>query len=181
MTWVFGYGSLMWRPGFPYLEKHPATLRDYHRAFCRYSIRHRGTPERPGMVVGLLPGGVTRGYAILPDPDNLPFILDYLDEREGSGYHRARHPLEIDKPSGTVTEEGWIYVPDESHSTCVTDLPRERMVELIATGRGISGTAHEYLVDLIRQLDDLDIEDPELNAMLREVERYQAEAGRQPA
>ena len=66
--WVFGYGSLMWRPGFPFAERAPATLPGRRRAFCIYSVHHRGTYERPGLVLGLAPGGSVRGMAEMLNP-----------------------------------------------------------------------------------------------------------------
>src|SRR6201986_3238767 len=68
--WVFGYGSLMWRPGFAFVERQPAMLHGRRRAFCIYSVHHRGTPERKGLVLGLAPGGAVRGAAPpVPDAD----------------------------------------------------------------------------------------------------------------
>src|SRR5215469_4449876 len=61
--WIFGYGSLMWNPGFPHAEAQPALLHGFHRAFCVYSSRYRGTPERPGLVLGLDRGGACKGVA----------------------------------------------------------------------------------------------------------------------
>src|SRR5579862_7324138 len=80
--WVFGYGSLMWRPGFGFVERQPATLHGRRRAFCIYSVHHRGTYERPGLVLGLAPGGAVRGAAYRIDHAVWPDVYAYLVERE---------------------------------------------------------------------------------------------------
>src|SRR6478736_3633306 len=80
--WVFGYGSLMWRPGFPFEERAPATLPGRRRAFCIYSVHHRGTYERPGLVLGLAPGGSVRGMAYRIAADRWDEVYAYLRERE---------------------------------------------------------------------------------------------------
>lgn len=170
--WVFGYGSLMWRPDFSYAEKSPALLTGYHRAFCRLSLRHRGTPERPGMVVGLSPGGNCRGIAYLLDRETMAEVLATLDDREGAGYRRCAMPLEVGHPGPSRQVEAWAYLPDPEHPTHQPGLPRERMVELIATGRGISGTAVDYLRDLIQGLEALGAGEPALREMLAAVEHY---------
>ena len=77
--WVFGYGSLMWRPGFEYLEKVPARLIGEHRALCVYSFDHRGTPEKPGLVLGLDRGGACRGVAFRVAPELREATVEYLD------------------------------------------------------------------------------------------------------
>jgi cation transport protein ChaC len=127
--WIFGYGSLMWRPGFAFLERRKAHLPGYHRAFCRYSFRHRGTPERPGLVIGLrdeaLPpaggavrgtgttrppiwpnGGGCTGIAFWPDPAQLAETIAVLDEREGSGYHRVLRRLDFPDGNGRTPTTG---------------------------------------------------------------------------
>ena len=81
-TWVFGYGSLMWRPGFDYLDRQPARLYGYHRSFCIYSEYYRGTKERRGLVLGLDRGGCCRGIAFRLPPPQAHDILDYLWDRE---------------------------------------------------------------------------------------------------
>src|SRR5204863_689213 len=80
--WVFGYGSLMWRPGFPFEERRAATLHGRRRAFCIYSVHHRGTYERPGLVLGLAPGGSVRGAAYRIAPSEWAGVHAYLLERE---------------------------------------------------------------------------------------------------
>src|ERR1700754_1727642 len=80
--WVFGYGSLMWRPGFPFAERRGATLHGRRRAFCIYSVHHRGTYERPGLVLGLAPGGATRGVAYRIADKDWDEVYAYLRERE---------------------------------------------------------------------------------------------------
>ena len=80
--WVFGYGSLMWRPGFDYVERQSATLYGRRRAFCIYSVHHRGTYERPGLVLGLAPGGSVRGAAYRVSETDWLEVYAYLRERE---------------------------------------------------------------------------------------------------
>src|ERR1700740_645206 len=80
--WVFGYGSLMWRPGFEFIEQVPARLIGEHRALCVYSFVHRGTPEKPGLVLGLDRGGARRGSAVRVAEKNRPTTVAYLRERE---------------------------------------------------------------------------------------------------
>ena len=84
--WVFGYGSLMWRPGFYHLEQHPARLHGYHRAACIYSRHHRGTDTVPGLVLGLDTGGYCDGIAFKIDIKHRMQIIDYLHQRELIGY-----------------------------------------------------------------------------------------------
>src|SRR5277367_7085631 len=80
--WVFGYGSLMWRPGFSFVERRAATLHGRRRAFCIYSVHHRGTPARPGLVLGLAPGGSVRGVAYRVADERWGDVIAYLRERE---------------------------------------------------------------------------------------------------
>jgi cation transport protein ChaC len=175
--WIFGYGSLMWRPGFAYAERRPALLSGHRRAFCRLSFRHRGTPERPGMVVGLVPGGDCRGMAFLPQPGGMAQVLDYLDEREGAGYLRTCLPLTLLAAEGERTADAWVYLPNPAHSSYQPELPWARMVELIAHGSGESGQAVDYLRDLLHGLEALDAGEPWLRDMLRDVERRLNGAG----
>ena len=180
MNWIFGYGSLMWRPGFAFRDRRPALLTGYHRAFCRLSFRHRGTPEAPGMVVGLMPGGSCRGIAYLPEPGGEGEALAYLDEREGPGYRRrslavemvVEEAMEIKNGAATASQPAWVYVPEPSHSSYAPSLPRERIVGLIATGVGESGTARAYLRDLIAHLAGIGVHDPDLEAMLAAVGEF---------
>src|ERR1700755_789088 len=80
--WVFGYGSLMWRPGFAFVERQPAMLHGRRRAFCIHSVHHRGTPERKGLVLGLAAGGAVRGAAYRVAEADWPEVYAYLLERE---------------------------------------------------------------------------------------------------
>src|SRR5258708_19247627 len=80
--WVFGYGSLMWRPGFDFRERIEARLTGAHRALCVYSFVHRGTPERPGLVLGLDRGGACQGIAFRGTPAHPPATVAYLPSRQ---------------------------------------------------------------------------------------------------
>ena len=109
--WVFGYGSLMWRPGFPFIERRSAVLQGRRRAFCIHSVHHRGTPERSGLVLGLAPGGSVRGAAYRVDEADWPETYAYLREREQptETYVEARRAVRLDdgrqaEASGTGTK-----------------------------------------------------------------------------
>ena len=115
--WVFGYGSLMWDPGFDFLERWPALLRGYHRAFCIYSHHYRGTPARPGLVLGLDRGGSCRGMAYRVAAENRQAVLDWrelvlqrreayvkaLQEQLESMEHRALGAGQALKPGEVLT------------------------------------------------------------------------------
>jgi cation transport regulator ChaC len=111
--WVFGYGSLMWNPGFPHLERQPAVLHGYHRRFCVLSHYYRGTPERPGLVLGLDRGGSCRGIAFKVAPDDVEAVVAYLWEREMvTGVYRPSL-RQIRLPSGPVT--ACCFLADRHH------------------------------------------------------------------
>src|SRR5277367_5843750 len=97
--WVFGYGSLMWRPGFDFVERRSARLHGRRRAFCIYSVHHRGTYQRPGLVLGLAPGGSVRGAAYRVAAADWPGVYAYLREREQptETYFEAWTPLRLEE------------------------------------------------------------------------------------
>ena len=162
--WVFGYGSLMWDPKFPYLEMVPARLRGYHRSLCIYSRVHRGTLERPGVVLGLDRGGSCHGYAFRIEGITAPAILGYLDERELVGYAYRRVSMRTDIPGRTV--KAWTYVADHSHSQYAGKLSPAECLTLVLQGVGMSGTALEYLENMIAQLEQHGIVDKPLESIL---------------
>jgi cation transport protein ChaC len=172
VTWVFAYGSLLWNPGFPWRERHVALLDGYRRAFVRYSFHHRGTPERPGLVCGLREGGRCVGMAYPLDPETLPRTLDYLDKREGAGYLRRSLPLRLGADGVGPCIQAWVYVPNPAHPSYFGEQDRQRLVELVATGRGASGTALDYLRRLIAHLGELGVREPELAEVFAEAQHH---------
>lgn len=176
MIWIFGYGSLMWRPGFPFVVRRPAYLPGFSRAFCRLSFRHRGTPQTPGMVLGLVPGAGCHGVAYGVAPAEQQAVLAYLDAREGEGYRRICVLISMENGGGPESGEALTYLPEPSHPTHAPGLPEARMVELIAAGVGESGTAKDYLRELLIQLKRLDVEEPALGRLMRRVEEISPDA-----
>lgn len=174
LTWFFGYGSLIWRPGFPHRARYPAHLDGFHRAFCRYSLRHRGTPEAPGLVVGLRAGRSCLGVAYGVAAAELPGTLAYLDEREGPGYLRRRVPVTLRSTTGTTQVQAWTYIPNPDHPSYFGEQDPERLVRLVATGHGESGTALDYLRELMGELHALGADEPALAAILAAAERLDA-------
>ena len=138
--WVFGYGSLIWRPGFPFLERRVARLNGAHRALCVYSWVHRGTPDRPGLVLGLDRGGACRGVAFRVPAADAPAVLDYLDEREMTGgvYHRRLVPLRL--LDGGGTKRAVAFVADPGAPAYCPGLTPEAMAAAIALATSATHT-----------------------------------------
>jgi cation transport protein ChaC len=167
--WVFGYGSLMWRPGFPFVERTPATLHGRRRAFCIYSVHHRGTYERPGLVLGLAPGGATRGMAYRIGPAIWPQVYAYLLEREQptETYIEARRFVRL---ADGRRVECLVFLSDVHHTQWAGALSLDRQAELIARATGLSGRNVDYLRDLVEHLGQEGVRDRSMEALLALVE-----------
>ncbi len=165
--WVFAYGSLMWNPGFPFLESRPALVTGYHRRFCVSSQRYRGTPERPGLVLGLDRGGSCRGIAFRVAPDHAPATLDYLWEREmiNRVYRPKLLPVRLrdgGAPDGDRTVTACTFVVDRRHGQYCGCLDEAAMARRIAGCCGERGPNVEYLANTVAHLEELGIRDERL-------------------
>ena len=126
--WIFGYGSLMWRPGFEYSRREPALIRGYHRRLCVYSHVHRGTPERPGLVLGLDRGGSCHGVAFMIEPLGWSAALSYLREREQVTKVYAERCTTIELLASHERVEAVTYVVDRKHQQYAGVLPLESLL-----------------------------------------------------
>ena len=167
--WVFGYGSLMWRPGFPFEERRPATLHGRRRAFCIYSVHHRGTHERPGLVLGLAPGGAARGVAYRVAGRDWDEVYAYLKAREQptETYIEARRAVRL---ADGRRVQALVFLSDVRHPQWAGALSLGRQAELIAGATGLSGRNVDYLRDLVEHLREEGIRDPAMERLLGLVE-----------
>ena len=166
--WVFGYGSLMWRPGFEFAERQAATLHGRRRAFCIYSVHHRGTYERPGLVLGLAPGGAVRGMAYRVAEADWAETYAYLREREQptETYIEARAHIRLAEGRRI---ESLVFLSDTDHPQWAGALSLERQAELISGASGLSGPNIDYLRDLVMHLRAEGIRDRSMETLLRMV------------
>ncbi len=171
-VWIFGYGSLMWEPGFAYLEAAPALVHGYHRAFCMYSYHHRGTREAPGLVLALDRGGSCRGRAYRVAAADAEAVFQYLHEREMSHYVYVLKRLRA-RLRGRRSY-AYAYVADAAHEQYAGRLPIEAAAALIRRARGNSGANVEYLENTVRHLDELGIKDGPAHALLARVRGREA-------
>lgn len=171
--WVFGYGSLMWRPGFPFIDRRRATLHGRRRAFCIYSVHHRGAPERPGLVLGLAPGGSTRGVAYRVSDADWAETHAYLREREQptETYVEAWREVRID---GEGSASSLVFLSDPKHPQWAGALTLERQAQLIDGATGLSGRNIDYLRDLVAHLRDEGVRDHGMERLLEMVEALEA-------
>ena len=159
--WVFGYGSLIWNPGFAFLQSEKALLRGAHRSLSIYSHRHRGTPETPGLVFGLSRGGSCLGVAFEVDANVWPEVFAYLQEREQDrGVYREAW-RKVTLASGRRVE-ALTYLVDERHPQFAGDLDVAEQVRLVTHGAGQSGRNIEYVRNTAQHLLALGIEDTAL-------------------
>lgn len=163
--WVFGYGSLMWRPGFPFAERRAATLHGRRRAFCIYSVHHRGTYQRPGLVLGLAPGGATRGAAYRVDEADWAQAYAYLLEREQptETYIEARRHVRLEDGRRV---EAVTFLSDVNHPQWAGALSLERQAQLIRGATGLSGRNVDYLADLVDHLREMGVRDRAMERLL---------------
>jgi cation transport protein ChaC len=161
--WIFAYGSLMWDPGFAYVEAQPALLRGYHRSFCVYSRRHRGTPERPGLVLGLDRGGACKGIAYRVPIADVAAALHYLWEREMSrGTYRLKQ-VRVEVPAGTI--EARAFTVDRKQPGYAGRLSPEATAGLILQGIGGRGSCRQYLENTVSELRKLGLVDGPLHRL----------------
>lgn len=159
--WVFGYGSLIWRPGFPFAESVAARLNGYHRSLCVFSHVHRGTPERPGLVLGLDRGGVCRGLAFRVDASHAEATIAYLREREQATAVYIERQLPITLADGRRLR-ALVYVADRKHLQYAGRLPHDELLKLVRQGRGSSGENPDYVLRTHDHLRKMGIFDPVL-------------------
>lgn len=159
--WVFGYGSLIWDPGFPVAERRLARLAGWHRSFCMRSIHHRGTPEAPGLVLALdaADGATCTGVAFRVREGAEDTTLAALRERElvSSAYLERWLPVEAGGPLTALT-----YVIDPAHVQYCGGLGLEEQAGIIASARGGRGENADYLWSTAAHLDELGIPDADL-------------------
>ena len=178
--WVFGYGSLMWRPGFDYLEKVPARLIGEHRALCVYSFDHRGTPERPGLVLGLDRGGACRGIAYRVAASLRGDTIAYLRGREQTTnvYREVTRSVWLDnEPRGRVS--ALTYVADRGHVQYAGRLPLAEQLRIVQRGHGRSGNNRDYVLSTVKAIEAEGFRDAPLHQlalMLHDAHPKQAEA-----
>ncbi len=167
--WVFGAGSLIWDPRFEADETRAATLTDHHRAFSFWTIRARGSFERPGLGLALEPGGTCAGLAFRVPERGRDDILDALWRREMSGGVYVPTWLQATSEIGTIWTLG--FVANRAHRNYAGELPGSRSAPIIASAQGARGTCHEYLTLLVAALDRHDLEDHPTQDLHRRVQR----------
>lgn len=166
-VWIFGYGSLMWRPGFEAVERAQATVYGWRRTFCIYSTHHRGNDQRPGLVLALDRGGSCRGMAFRVAAKQAAATLAYLRAREQvNGVYREAH-VSARLEDGSHREITAVaYVVERAHPSFTGRLSLERQVRLIRGARGRSGTNVEYLVSTLQELARLGVRERELERIM---------------
>jgi len=159
--WVFGYGSLMWRPGFTYARRCKAVLRGWRRSLCVYSHVYRGSPERPGLVLGLDRGGACAGIAFEVDAALRETTIRYLRERElaTAVYFERIAPVALESGHSV---RALTYVADRLHGQYAGRLDREVMLDYVRAGKGKSGDNAEYILETHDHLRAIGIRDRDL-------------------
>ena len=183
--WIFGYGSLIWNPGFAHSAARIATLSGYRRTFCMRSIHHRGTPARPGLVLALdaEPGAECRGLAFRVAAPIAEETLEYLRAREliSAAYVETRQPLALEDGQTVMAVA---YVIERAHDQYCGGLTLEEQAQIIARAHGGRGPNCDYLHQTAAHLAQLGLNDPDLDwlsARVRALKADTKEIGIHPA
>ena len=168
--WVFGYGSLLWHPGFAHVETALARVEGWHRSFCMWSIHHRGKPERPGLVLALdaAPGAHCDGLAFRVPAAAREETLAYLRERELISSAYVETTVAVTLGDGRKVE-AVTYVIDPAHEQHTGGLTFAEQAQVIARAVGGRGPNPDYLFNTARHLAELGIEDDDLTRLADEV------------
>ena len=173
--WVFGYGSLMWNPAFHFAEERPALLRGYHRRFCFWTPLGRGTPENPGLMLGLITGGSCRGVAFRIAPELIEQELGIVWAREmmGDVYRPNWFNLTTDKgPIRAIA-----FTLDKGHERYAGDLPEKIVTRHVATAAGRLGPCMDYLVHTVSKLEAIGVRRGPMHELLKRARAHRAVAG----
>lgn len=171
--WVFGYGSLIWNPGFAVAERRVARATGWHRSFCMRSVQYRGTPDRMGLVLALdaAPGATCHGLALRAEDG--PGALAYLRERELSGSGYEEHWLPVETDTGPLTALAFCINPARPD---YLRLAPEDQAALIAVAEGERGPNRDYLYATAAHLAELGIPDPEMEDLVARVRARHGQA-----
>src|SRR5690242_3409073 len=152
--WVFGYGSLMWRPGFEFIEQVPARLIGEHRALCVYSFDHRGTPEKPGLVLGLDRGGACRGIAFRVAARRREATIDYLRAREQTThvYREVMRSVWLENEARQRVS-ALTFVVDRGHVQYAGRLSLGEQLRHVQQGHGRSGNNRDYVLSTVKSIE----------------------------
>jgi cation transport protein ChaC len=164
--WIFGYGSLMWSPGFPHSAKALARVHGYHRALCILSTRYRGTQRRPGLVVGLCRGGSCWGMAFRVPAAQVRRTLNRLWSREMT--RRVYEPRLV--PASLAagrTVRALAFVADTAHPAYVRELDLHGRARLVAQGIGQRGPCVDYIRNTLEHMHEVGVRDPHLERVLQ--------------
>jgi len=170
--WVFGYGSLMWRPGFAYADRSPALLTGLHRQLCIYSHVHRGTPDNPGLVMGLDRGGRCRGIAYRIDEKDRIATIDYLRAREQVAmvYIESLRTIELMGEKRRKVR-ALTFVVDRGHDQYAGRLGLDQQLDLVLKGVGQSGRCIDYVRSTAAHLAEIGVRDHGLEALVEALDK----------
>jgi cation transport protein ChaC len=164
--WVFGYGSLMWRPGFEFIEQVPARLIGEHRALCVYSFDHRGTPEKPGLVLGLDRGGASRGIAFRVAAAQRHGTVEYLRAREQTTnvYREVMRSVWLGNEARNRVS-ALTYVVDRGHVQYAGRLSLAEQLRHVQQGHGRSGNNRDYVLSTVKSIEAQGFRDAQLHQL----------------
>jgi len=173
--WVFGYGSLMWSPHFPHVDSSPAMLHGYHRALCILSSRYRGTAEKPGLVMGLCPGGSCWGIAFRVRESQVRRTLSGLWAREMPRKVYVPRLVSVRVKRGALVA-ALAFIADRAHPSVVRELDLRSRAQLVAQGIGERGPCTDYVRKTLEHMYTLGVSDPHLARVLETAEAIRASA-----
>lgn len=169
--WVFGYGSLIWNPGFTHIGTVSAKIYGLHRALCIHSWVHRGTVSEPGLVLGLAKGGSCHGVAFKVESKERNSVIGYLRARElvTDVYKEVWRTIHL--PDGE-TEMALTYVADPASPQYSDALTLERQIDVVKSANGKSGANIDYILKTVEHLKSISIRDRHLERIVKQITNY---------